>query len=176
MSGQLPTPIKTELLAGAKLSVYLAKDFFKSEWSSKKALKILKQARRSYLRYGNVPLLDKYDRKSLIYLVRAEYKVKIDKKTLPVEEWLSVRFVPGYGKPLLTEDFAHCIANNKPLKYLFKKKLFPETKNFSRHIATLSRLCKIPPKILDSNWSQTIPGLKKNKYTLHSFCLANQAS
>lgn len=172
MLKKLPAPIKTVTMAGAKFYVYLVKDFFQNKYNEE-CLKILKTARASYLRYGNVPILDQYDSKSLIFLVKTVYKTRYENKEIPTEEWLSLRFTPGYGSPEFTEDFSHVLVKNNSIKSTFKKILFPEVKNFSKHIISISRLCKIPPKFISKKITTPLY-LKKNKYTLHSFYLLNK--
>ena len=163
----LPKPISSYKFKNVNFSIFLVKDLFNPKWENGKLLKILKRARASYNIYGNVPLLDEFDKKSLIYLIKAEYS-EHSKKT-KMEEWLSIRFTPGGGTPEITEDLLRIELNKKPLfDWVTNNTNKLQIENF----ISISRLCRISPKIQNSSFQKNIKQIK-NKYTFISFVLAN---
>ena len=121
---------------GVSFSAYKAKDLHNSRWLDKKLRKILLILRRSYYRYGKRPLIDRYDGKSAIYLVRA--------KKGAYEEWLSFRFTPNDGKPLGGGEIEIYYSNGRSLSVIARKKLFGGRKSFWKHIVSTSRMCGVP--------------------------------
>ncbi len=145
--------------------VYRAKDLFKGSWASSKLRSLVIAARKiSYGRYGKRPPLDKQDEKAAIYLVRARYRIK----KLPVEEWLSVRMVPGDGSFLGVKEPEIFYYKNKPVDYLLRKRIRPKGKtDFWRHVASSSRMCGIHPF-----YGRRSTGLsEKHKYTGACFAI-----
>ncbi len=98
--GKLPPPTARYAAPGVEFDVYRAKDLFKNRWNSPALKEILLLCRGSYSRYGDRPLLDAYDTKAAIYLVRASYQQPTTNNQQLVQEWLSIRMVPGDGKPI----------------------------------------------------------------------------
>lgn len=131
------------------------------------AWRFVLEARHSYLRYGDVPLSDNYDPKSVVYLVRAKYVHVEQAVQIPVEEWLSVRFVPSDGLPQLSEDLQTCTVDGESLGRVLGTKLAKK----DAVAVSISRLCAIRP--------YSTGGLQQNfPHQLHagiSFALANKA-
>src|SRR3989344_9690300 len=75
--------------------------------SNMQDINLICEARKSYLVYGEVPLLDEYDEKSTIYLATARYPV--EGSSMFTEEHITMRLVPAngnFGEPSGTEDLA----------------------------------------------------------------------
>jgi hypothetical protein len=94
----------------------------------------------SYSRYGNRPLFDIYDGKAAIYIVRA---ISEKSKLGRIEEWLSVRMVPGDKRPLGVAEPEICESGGKRVDALMKKKVGAD--HFWNHVASSSRMCGIHP-------------------------------
>lgn len=136
-----------------KIVIKLAKACGK-QWKNKSLQKKVLACRKAYLRYGKVPLLDKFDKKSDVYLIECLNKKHADKKA----EYFSIRFVhAGKKKPYATEDFLHFGHKNISLDSILKKhKIKLNT------LATISKFCRQKAK-------QT-----NLKFTQLAFCLANK--
>ncbi len=96
----LPAPTAQYAAPGVEFDVYRAKGLHRNRWNSRALKEIVLACRNSYARYGDRPLLDEYDKKAAIYLVRARYPVaNLQSPAGSLQEWLSIRMVPGDGKP-----------------------------------------------------------------------------
>ena len=75
ISLQLPDPNKQEKIGPAVFDIYRAKDRTTIEFNSTPMKMLVQEARRTYhvLYGGDIPLIDPYDDKSDIYLVRVTY-------------------------------------------------------------------------------------------------------
>src|SRR5438552_1669450 len=89
LSLTLPKPDSVYSGSGAEFQVYKAKDWAKPKWKSSALKQLLLYSRKTYLRYGDRALLDKYDAKASIYLVKVSYMAE----GVAIDEWLSVRMV-----------------------------------------------------------------------------------
>ena len=150
----LSAPIYARERQRVRFEVYKAKDFFCTDWNDDRLAKLVFACRRSFLRYGKVPLQDKYDDKSAVYLARATYNFYAPetKTEMPAEEWLSLRFIPGHGTPESTDDLDVCIYRNKPIKYWLLKHLTKSENKIYEHLdpfVTISRFSKISPYFLN---------------------------
>lgn len=150
----LPEPKATETLGGVTFSIYEAKGLYSSRWSNLALKKLVGVARGGYQLYGDVPQFDKYDDKSAVYVVNSTYSQKDESGgSRNVEEWATLRFVPGSGHPARNEDLDF-------YKYHEGKESFsiidilrerhPELKGFSeeevlKNTVALSRLGSIRP-------------------------------
>ena len=126
LSRGLTAPALSCTARGILFSVYKAKDLHNPRWLDKNLYKILLILRRSYYKYGKRPLIDEYDGKSAIYLVRA--------KKGPYEEWLSFRFTPNDGKPLGGSEIEIYYSNGRLLSAIAREKLFGGRKSFWKYI------------------------------------------
>lgn len=170
----LPPPIAQYHSDVASFSVYLAKELYRPEWITEPLRQLVAEARKSYLRYGDVPLFDDFDNKATIYLIRSSYAIPFAGQH--AEEWLSVRFVPNDGIPPYTEDLTLCIALNTSLVQLVKERLFPNTSDWLPHVFSISRLCSITPYYMPLHVSrppEISPLSSKLRHTLASFVLAH---
>ena len=147
LSAKLPEPTARYAARGVEFDVYRAKDLYRNRWNSKVLKKIALLCRGSYSRYGKRPLLDAYDKKAAIYLVRAKYFSNIRNPESgtrdPIYEWLSIRMVPGDGRPQGVHEpeiFEH---NGKTADHWMKKKI--GSKDFWRRVAGSQRMCGIHP-------------------------------
>ncbi|MEK7680450.1 MAG: hypothetical protein AAB348_00130, partial [Patescibacteria group bacterium] len=92
-------PDKIYEIDSAVFSIFKVKDLNSSNWASETLKNAVLVVRSSYLRYGDVQLIDDYDEKSQIYLCRVKF-ILSGSENLPdsfAEEWFSVRFVSGNG-------------------------------------------------------------------------------
>lgn len=171
----LPTPVREYQFGDVHFFVYKVKDKKERIFPNEALYSLLQEARRSYLRYGQVPLTDSYDEKSSIYLTRVVYPHTVDNVAFPIEEWVSVRFVPASGNPLLSEDLDVCVYQNQPLTLSLRKTLFPNRIDPLKHLVTISRICRIAPRVPTENVFFTgtfIP--QKNTYTALAFTAMNK--
>lgn len=160
-------PIKKYTVMGVTFLVYKAKNLYDSKWNSGLLKKITKEARKSYLRYGAVPLFDTYDKNAEIYLCRA-----IDSET---EEWLCIRFIPGQTGSSPLEDLEQYVCGSKPLSMVVKEKLLPQVKNFQNKLVGISRICGIAPYAITPEKSKNTPLPSSMKHTGQSFVLINKS-
>lgn len=171
----LPSPEREYQFGDARFFVYKVKDKSETNFSNRELHTLLLEARKSYLRYGNVALTDAYDEKSSIYLTRVVYPYTVDTVSFPLEEWISVRFVPASGNPVSTEDLDVCVYKNKPLSQSIHQNLLPTKSEPLSHLVTISRICRIAPRVpmQDVFFSGTfLP--QKNSYTALAFAAMNQ--
>jgi hypothetical protein len=141
LSTSLPLPIATYKGLGAIFKVYRAKDLHKTKWNNTALKKLVLECRGSYSRYGNRPLLDAYDTKAAIYLVRATYKAKDVKSE--ASEWLSIRMVPGDGKLHGVGEPEIYQHKGKSMDHWIAKKIM--AKDLWSNVASSSRMCGIAP-------------------------------
>lgn len=157
-------PVQKYAVENTVFLIYKAKDLYNPKWNSGLLKKITIEARKSYLRYGKVPLLDSYDKNAAIYLCRA-----IDSRS---EEWLSLRFIPGQTGASPLEDLGQYICKDEPIAKSISKKLLPGVKNFESKLVAISRICGISPYL------QSQPEAKNHllplRYTGKSFILINK--
>lgn len=168
-------PIAQYSFEGVLIQIYRVKNLHSSEWNSPQLKQYLMHARQSYLRYGHVPLIDDFDMKSEIYITRVTYSIKNDSLSYPVEEWLSMRFVPSDGNPRYTEDLLYCLCKDKPLIQWLSESNFSGTKNSAQHMIAISRICSIPPrKIPKYKYKKDVFFPERLHYTAISFALMNK--
>ncbi|MDZ4284941.1 MAG: hypothetical protein U1A28_03900 [Patescibacteria group bacterium] len=138
----------------------MAKPLYDPCWTNESALRLTLACRSSYNRYGDCPPLDEFDTKSLVYLLNVEYPLYgeirephamepaghgIEHSPPLIEEWVSMRFIPGRGEPYGTSDFTEVCHVSGELASLFRDELYHGDPEFMRTIVTMSRLCGIPP-------------------------------
>lgn len=169
----LPEPIEKYQKNDIYFSVYKAKDYFEDKWVDEKLKKIVLKLRGTFLRYGDVPLLDQYDKKSSIYLVKAHNIMETaDEREIVCDEWLSVRFVPAEGEPSLSEDLDVCKINNLPFVTALKQPTFKNKKSYEvEDIVTISRLCGMKNVNFDNKNIDNFVMPNKLHYTQYSFAV-----
>lgn len=139
-----------------KLDVYMAKSLDESWWQSPELQRLVIETRKSYRTYGDdIPLLDVYDPKSAIFLVRSEMRLpSTDGINRFQHDWFSLRFVPAFGSPTSNEDldFLVCQERGSPQQPILDamRDRLDSLSGLSDSqaldvIAAQSRLCKIPP-------------------------------
>lgn len=171
----LPSPAREYQFGDARFFVYKVKDKSERNFPQKELHTLLLEARKTYLRYGDVALTDSYDEKSSIYLTRIVYHYQVDNVSIPLEEWVSVRFVPASGDPISTEDLDACVYNNRPLSESLHKMLLSDKPEPLKHLVTISRICRIVPRVPVDNVffsGNFLP--QKNKYTALAFTAMNE--
>lgn len=160
-------PLKIYKIGRVVFSLYQAKNLFQPNWQNKTLFRIVKIARRAYLRYGSVPLTDDYDKDAAVYLCRAEYQF--------TEEWLCLRFVPGSTGANHLEDLNYYFYKGKSIAACVKAKLFLHKKDFKNKLVAISRICGIAPYAVKTKHAasreKTLGALK---YTAQSFALINR--
>ncbi len=87
------------------IAIFCAKSLQNSAWNSPELKQLVGQARRSYERYGDVPLYDEYDERAAVYLAITTYQKNVAGLPVRFVEVTSIRFVPGYGDRPVIEDF-----------------------------------------------------------------------
>lgn len=168
-------PIAQYSLEGALIKIYRAKSLHCSEWKSPQLKQYVMHARQSYLRYGSVPLIDDFDIKSEIYITCVSYSIKNNRVSYPVEEWLSMRFVPSNGKPEYTEDLLYSLCEDKPLIQWLSESNFGGTRDAAKHMIAISRICSIPLRRIPAyTYKKNVSFPKKLGYTAISFALMNK--
>ena len=195
----IPLPTSVYSIGSAVFSVYRAKPLFSPRWEHPYLKDVVRRARKTYQRYGPVPVWDAYDTKAAVYVVQVSYGhpdnagVPLAKGNIPLEEWLTVRFVPGGGEPLGlgTPELSDCRVGDIPLDaYLLAlgHQALPRTADISgtsrshrvrslldmAPFVAVSRLCALLPH----RRSDRLPHsgafvASKLRYTNMSFVLAN---
>lgn len=177
MSSELGIPSLEYVADGILIHIYRAKRLHEPTWFSATLKNHVLCARESYMRYGFVPREDEYDAKSAIYLARVVY-IDQPKDIHPVEEWISMRFVPADGFPRYSEDLTFCLCGKQELSNWLLKSHHNKNKDITKHIVTMSRICGIPPRPLshsmqlNANTCSFIP--EKFKHTGISFAFMNK--
>ena len=138
ISKTLREPVASFKNKEAVFDVFRATDLYQNKWNKKSFFEIVCECRRAYQRYGDVPLIDEYDKKSIIYLCRSRFLLKISgvKRKIPMEEWLSIRFIPADESPESTEDLDQYTYKNKDIGYWVYKKLFYNDHDFLQKIVS----------------------------------------
>lgn len=178
-------PVLKEKIGPAEFSIFCSSPLHEPVWSNESEHLLIKEARRTYQRYGKVPLIDPLDSKSAVYLTRTTYPVEINGKWENAEEWLSMRFVPASGDPLLTEDVIYEVIydgqKQKPLLPHLAEIKGLKTKELVKGLVTHSRISAVRPYIINGDFLKSQQNkseghhLGKNRYTALSFALMNQA-
>lgn len=158
-------PFKIYKIKGVSFLIYKAKNLYNPKWNSRLLKEITKEARKSFLRYGRMTLINEYDKNAEVYLCRA-----IDKSS---EEWLSLRFVPGKDGEVLMEDLLQYTYKNIPISDFIADKLFRE-KNFHGKMVSLSRICGIYPYPRNLVKINSVQSLRSMRYVAKSFGLMNK--
>lgn len=156
-------PIKTRQIGSVFFCIYRAKDLGKKNWNHSAFEKITRLARRTYLRYGRVPLMDEYDKNAEVYLCRAR-----DKFT---EEWLCLRFVASNTRAESLEDLKHYFYQDRSIGAFIKLKLFGGTHDLKNKLVAISRICGVAPYAPGGKGTKFFGSLK---YTAQSFALINR--
>lgn len=129
-------------------------------------LEVVQQARRTYHIYGqDIPLIDSFDHKSAIYLVRFVYRVN----DVETEEWFSMRFVWGGGEPKsnVDMDFYNVVVNGKEVPFLD----ILEKNDMLTSTICQSRVCAIRPYSVNADLQHVVdeevtdPRTRKNRYS-----------
>lgn len=160
LSSLVPAPVLHVSQDDVVFDVYLAKET-QARWKNSVLQKLVYEARRTFLRYGDVPSEDAYDHKSWVYLARARYD--------GYEEWMSIRFVPAQGAPELTEDLLSLTLDGFSLDVPMKAKARREERHID--IQSISRLSAIRPYRIDRGHDVK----HKQQYTAQCFALMNIA-
>lgn len=169
---KLPEPSYVYKKDDVVFSVYKVKDYFNEKWLDEKLKRLVFKLRGTFLRYGNVPLFDEYDRKSAVYLVKASSSIDTsDGKKIICDEWISVRFVPSDGEPNLSEDLDVCLIKDKTFFDFFDNDPSINKKYHSKNIVTISRLCGMKNVNFNSVKSENISFPNKLQYTTDSFAV-----
>ncbi len=160
-------PVKTYTIGTVNFYIYKAKSLHSSRWHNQVLKKIVLRARRSFLRYGAVPLLNRHDALAEIYLCRAS-----DDKT---EEWLCVRFVPGMKGRHIVEDLDQYTIEGKPAADFLRKKLRLRQRSYEKALVSISRVCSIAPYHIKRTSRQNKSDFSKSlQYGAQSFAFINK--
>ncbi|MEI6057440.1 MAG: hypothetical protein WCQ60_00530 [bacterium] len=164
---ELPIADSVYVKDDVTFEVYRAKDMYHKEWRHPSFHTIVSLARTSYRRYGPRDLFDKYDDKAVIYLVRARYPrghvLGTDAEL--VNEWLSVRMVPGDGDFEGVGELELYTFNKVPIVDIFCKKNKFSKNNFWHHVISDSRMCGIHPYTVGNDKVVASLPTERHKYT-----------
>ncbi|MDP2668437.1 MAG: hypothetical protein Q8P07_01200 [bacterium] len=163
----LPKPQSLYRYKNDTIRIYAAKKLFSPKWTSPAVHGIVREARKSYYRYGTRSLWDPYDKKAAVYLARVSYSLNGN----PVEEWLSIRIVPGGGSPKGVGEPEIYSYKNRPLVEYIKHKLFRGNVNFWAQIISGSRMCGVQPYFLTNNGPFTYVLRTKHRHSDICFAL-----
>ncbi len=163
---RLPAPLARYATRGATFVVYRAKSPG-AYWHDPALRTLVLWARNSYARYGTRPALDRFDAKAAIYLVRVNYPSPEDPKRT-IDEWLSIRMVPGGGDPIGVGEPELYSYRGRRLDAVMEE-LFAHTPgSFWDSIVSSSRMCGIHPYAREGG--RIIVGAK-HRYTAACFGL-----
>lgn len=123
-------------------------------------------AREAYRLYGDRPLLDPYDEKAAIYLVRATYPWPTEPRET-TREWLCIRLVPGSGQPLGVGEPEIYFAEGRSLDQWLQERLAIAGESFWRYVVSSSRMCAVRPYLAATGQELA----SRNRYTAISFAL-----
>lgn len=142
----LPKPQAVYRAQGAVFEMYRAKDLGTPYFRDPILKNLVILARRAYGVYGTRASLDQYDRKAAIYLVRVLYQTS-ERDSARVEEWLSIRMVPGTGDPVGGGELEIFSYKGEKLDQVLASRLAREegNRNFWKHVVSSSRMCGIHP-------------------------------
>lgn len=105
-------------------------------------LELLKNTRSSYLRYGPVPLVDKYDPKSGVVMMHIEKPCACGLRAAHISrQWYGIRFIPAMGEPSGVDDYEICTTTNGPLPELIHSRLLPNEPNYLDALLSVTRIC-----------------------------------
>jgi hypothetical protein len=166
---KLPTPLATYQAPHALFEIYRAKDMQVARWHDPAVREIIKICRSSYARYGKRPLFDPQDNKAAIYVTRVMYEVSPGDR---VEEWLSLRMVPGDGKPAGVFEPEIYRYAGKRIDVIMKAKI--GAKDFWKHVASSSRMCGIHPYRILKNGAIEPLATSSHRYTPVCFALMHK--
>lgn len=161
----LPHPVLKFKFSKGEARIYNAKPLYQNKWPNAALEEITLQSRKTYLAYGDVPLIDNYDQKSSIYLANFEYTSEDN----IVSEWVSLRFVPSDNSPPSTEDLDQCMYEKQTVGELLRQRA--SNIELNREAVTLSRMCGLTyvnSKLTDSRHTRI-------KWTPLLFALINRA-
>lgn len=159
-------PAKKYKIGSVIFLIYKAKNLYNPVWNDNLLKKITQEARKSYLRYGSLSLIDNYDKNAEVYLCRA-----IDESS---EEWLCLRFVPGQKDRNILEDLGQYMYKGTPLAKVVAEKLLPGVNNFERKLVAVSRMCGIVPYTVSGVRKKVVNVSVRMKYVAKSFALINK--
>ncbi|HEX9721879.1 MAG TPA: hypothetical protein VGA53_01300 [Candidatus Paceibacterota bacterium] len=159
-------PVSVYKAGTATIEIYKAKNAGTASWENSELFRLVARARESYYQYTKEPpLFDEYEDKSAVYITKAVYP--IEDHQCHVEEWVSVRFIPGQGSPLGFQDLTMYEYEGKRIDVLAREKLFPkkEGEAFWERFVSISKLCVIRPHFLHKEHCNEINSPRKLSYT-----------
>lgn len=158
LSKDLPKPLSGWIQNNALISIYRAKNIFKPLWNDQELRRLTELARVESNLYER-PVYDEYDEKSAIYLARARYYQKPSRGSseIVIEEWLSVRLVPGLGEPSGAGELEMFYNGNESTEQLMQKHLYAGNRNFMQFVAASNRMCAIRPYFLAEHKTKLMP-------------------
>lgn len=180
----LPAPSYTERIHDTTFEIFVVKHAFSDIWKNDLLRRLIVEARKTYRSlYGEIPLIDEYDKKSVIYLVKSSYALSVGSVPIQCAEWLTVRFVPAGDSPVSNEDLDfYLYKGTHPIFDVLLKKIKEfktgDINNARSKIVALSRLSAIRPYPLDtviaSETKKYFATNKRNFHTALSFALVNK--
>ena len=156
------------------IRIYESKRLYSHNWVSDELREVTLSARQSFLRYGNRDLLDKYDSKSSIYLARATSFSETSDGVAPVEEFMSVRIVPGGGRFPGCGELEINIFDGGTMDEVIRDRFFGGQDSFWSSMAASSRMCGIHPFYLHlEDEIKNKPLSLRHKYSSYCYSLIN---
>jgi len=147
---ELPEPISAWKNSINVFRVYRVKSIIDPTWKNDALYELLLSMRSSYYVYGERPPLDYFDSKSAIYAVRVNYPYKPDlgKDSPTMEEWLSIRLVPGIGMPIGAAELDFFRYEGKLVSDIVQKSLCRPDESYTEIFPGCSRMCGIEPHFI----------------------------
>lgn len=167
---------KEILTTDQTIAIFCAKSLQNTTWNSPELKQLVGNARRSYERYGDVPLYDEYDERAAVYLAITTYQKNVAGLQVRFVEVASIRFVPGYGDRPVIEDFElFHIAGKSLLEFL--KEAPHCNRAILDNVVSISRLSATEPVPIGNNVYNTlrvglVPPLKRRSIA-SAFILMN---
>lgn len=141
----LGKPLSSWKAGDAILKIYRGKDLYVAQWPDMIIKNLIFAAREiSNLPYGR-PLTDKYDAKSAVYIGSATYPLLIGGEYFFLEEWLSVRLVPGNGDPRGMGELEMYTCHGENIEDMVRRSLFGDSEDFLNFVAASNRMCGCRP-------------------------------
>jgi hypothetical protein len=178
---KIPPPLATYRSPRAVFEVYRAKDMHASRWNDSALKDMVMLCRMSYVRYGKRPPFDLQDKKAAVYLVRVKYQrsesvfhptARKASDPVPLEEWLSLRMVPGDGRPTGIFEPEIFWYGKKRIDRVMKEKI--GARRFWHRVASSSRMCGIHPYFIAKNWTVTFMKDEGHRYTPICFAIMHK--
>jgi len=177
LSQKTGKPLSSRKSLGTVFKIYRAKNLYELEWLDGALKDLVFLARRmSNLPYSR-PIKDEYDSKSAIYIGSATYPLLVGDEHFFIEEWLSVRLVPGNGNPRGTGELEIYTCRGENVENIVRKRFFQNNDNFLNYVFASNRMCGCKPYFKNKADERRLTGdflSNKIKHTAILYALINK--